>query len=398
MRGFPLVLACFSSVAASQTQVHTVDPDGGADFTEIFEAVTAASAGDIVLLYDGNYFSTGQSFSLLEDKSVAVVADTAAAPVRLGGMIIEGLGAGSHVLVQGMNPVTMGGQLDTIENCAGPVWMERCDFEHLVGGVGSTGGVVAMGCSSAVFTHSTLRTPVNALSGDSHALLVWGARVHLHASSVQGMDEIIAAVLATQGSFLEVFGSSILGGVGAPGSNFHCNGFDGGTALALTVGSHGVSRGANIVGGAGGAPLVGACDPGEDGRDQIVVGGSTLTALSGDARGYEVSSPVRDDELVQATFQGQPGDPVWLVFATRPQNGTATPLRDGELLIGTPRQMIFVGTIPASGTLAIQTAPPTLPAGTEGAVFFSQARFRDLAAGRFVISAPSALVLLDDAF
>ena len=109
-------------------------------------------------------------------------------------------------------------------------------------------------------------------------------------------------------------------------------------------------------------------------------------------------SPVREDELLQATFTGKPGDRVWIVYSMVPGSGLASARWDGRLVLGSPRAGFFVGTIDGSGSLVFQTAAPDLPSGVESAIFFLQGLFRDTGTRRFVTSAPSAMVLLDSAF
>lgn len=393
-----LSLAFAPAFTTAQTQVHVVDPAGGAEFTTIFAAVSAAANGDIVLLKAGDHLATADGIYPSAGKSVAVVAEANAA-VRTFTFDLLGLSAGNHVLVQGVLLETMGGALDRVRSCSGPVWFERCQFVHTIGGVSSLGGVLVQDSTSAVFASCDLGPPVSLATDDGVALTAKASRVHLLASTVRGLDELVPAVLGNEESFLEIFGSELRGAPGPDGGFFHCNGFDGGSALVMRTGSRSVTLGSTLAGGAGGAPQTGtSCAPGDDGFDTLLLGGSTLDVRAGGAKRLELTSPVRDDELVQVTITGNPGDRVWIQYANRPMPGQASSARDGELLVGAPRQTTPLGTIPSSGTLVIQVAAPTLPPGTEGAVFFSQALVRDAVTGRFVLSSPAALVVLDDSF
>jgi len=393
-----LPLACVPTLARAQTQVHVVELGGGGDFGSISAAITAAASGDILLLKGGDYLAAGQGVFLTSDKSLAVVAESGAS-VESMHLDVENLDAGFHLLVQGLELVTLGGFADSVRNSAGPVWLERCRFEHRVGGTASRGGFQAEGSGSVVFTRTELGAPVQLLSDDGIALSVFASRVHLLGSSVVGLDDNVAALSALQGSFVEVLGSSVRGGAGADGGLGHCNGHDGGTGLLLRTGSAAVTLDATIAGGAGGAAQAGtSCLPGDDGRATLVLGGSRLDARAGAAKELELSSPVRDDELVQVTVRGQPGDRAWIVLAGQPMPGQASSVHEGELLVGAPRQTVALGTIPSGGTLSLQFPAPTLPAGTEGATFFCQALVKDLATGRFVLSNPAALVVVDDSF
>jgi hypothetical protein len=120
--------------------------------------------------------------------------------------------------------------------------------------------------------------------------------------------------------------------------------------------------------------------------------------VAGSARSLALASPVRTDELVQATFTGQPGDRVWLRHSFQAGAGQASPFYDGEYLLGQPRFKGLTATIPASGTLVVTAPAPQLAPGQESLVVYCQAFFRDAAGQRFVVSPPGAVVLLDPSF
>jgi hypothetical protein len=184
----------------------------------------------------------------------------------------------------------------------------------------------------------------------------------------------------------------VTGGAGAGGSFFHCNGYDGG--IGLTLDTNGAARilDSTIVGGAGGAPF-GGCAPGVAGEAIVTLAAGPPTSVAGAARAFDVTSPVREGGAVLATFRGVPGDLVWLAFSTQPARGSSFRALDGELLVASPR-VLFMGAVPASGTLSVSTSAPALGAGAEAAVFFGQGIFRDALTGRFVAGTPSGFVLL----
>ena len=66
------------------------------------------------------------------------------------------------------------------------------------------------------------------------------------------------------------------------------------------------------------------------------------------------------------------------------------------LAAGEPSSLALVGTIPPSGVLDLTIFAPDLPTGWASTSFYCQAVLRDVDTHRFVVSAPSALVLLDD--
>jgi len=76
----------------------------------------------------------------------------------------------------------------------------------------------------------------------------------------------------------------------------------------------------------GGAPFDGSCSPGVE---DLVITSGTAIDVAGDARSLALASPVRTDELVQATLSGLPGDRVWLRYSFQAGAGQASPFYDG---------------------------------------------------------------------
>jgi len=67
-------------------------------------------------------------------------------------------------------------------------------------------------------------------------------------------------------------------------------------------------------------------------------------------------------------------------------------------MLGPQRFRALTTTLPANGRQVVARAAPQLAPGQESLVVFFQAFFLDAAGSRFVISSPSALVLLDEGF
>jgi hypothetical protein len=238
--------------------------------------------------------------------------------------------------------------------------------------------------SSPIFTPAT-------------ALLSRNSRLHLFESNVQGISGGLSAIELEQGSFLALYGSAVQGGVGAPGNFFTCDGEVGGDALTLQDASSLVTLGSQLTGGDGGTPFSGSCNAGPPGQPLIVVDG-TVTPLAGSARSLDVVSPVRTDEMVQATLTGLPGDRVWFRYSLAAGPGEASRFYDGEYLLAAPRIKAFSATIPASGQLVVTAPAPALAPGQESLIIHCQAFFRDPTGQRFVLSSPDAVVLLDASF
>lgn len=51
-----VIVVCLSWIVSLYGQIITVDDDGGADYTNVIEAVQAASDGDTILVAEGNYY------------------------------------------------------------------------------------------------------------------------------------------------------------------------------------------------------------------------------------------------------------------------------------------------------------------------------------------------------
>lgn len=389
-----LALAVF---AVPQGQVHVVDATGGpgSDFTTLSAAVGSAADGDVVLVRAGDYFDDGFGTEgiFLDGKGIVVVAEAGAA-VRTTRARIRNLPVTSQVLVRGVTFTSQEIVAD-LDDDLGPMWFERCAFQPQFDLV--AGGVLPTNCDAVVLSRCDLFAVP--LIIPSTALRALDSRVYVFDGLVQGRatSGLSAAVELQQGSFLELFGSSVHGGDGAPGNALFCNGQDGGDALSLEDASTLVMLDSVLAGGAGGAPFTGACSPGADGQDLVVVGG-TVVPLAGEARSLDISSPVRTDEMVVATFTGLPGDRVWLRYSFSAGTGISSHLYDGENLLGSPRFRAFTATIPASGTLVVTGPAPQIAAGQERLVAYCQAFFLDAAGQRFVISSPSALVLIDPSF
>jgi hypothetical protein len=379
-------------LAVPQGQVHVVDAAGGpgSDFTSVAAAVSAASDGDVVLVRAGDYldfdgiFLTGKGLTVVTEPGASVVTDR----IR-----ILDLPSSSQVLIQGLDF-----QTDTIaadlDDDLGPMWFERCSFGPRFFALFGNDGFHPTNCDTVVLARCQLREASR--PSPSAALLAENSRLHIFDSVLPGAstEGSLSAVVLQQGSFLELFGSTVHGGDGAPGTFLHCDGFAGGDALTLQNMSVLVTLDSLLVGGAGGAPFEVSCSPGADGEGLVVVGG-TPVPLAGSARSLDVASPVRTDASVQASFTGLPGDRVWLKYSFQSGAGQSSRFYDGENLLGTPRFRAFSATIPASGTLVVTAPAPQLAPGEESLVVYCQAFFRDAAGQRFVLSSPSALVLLD---
>jgi hypothetical protein len=396
---FLLAFLLILPVATAQGHVFVVDAAGGpgSDFTQIGQATAAASDGDIVLVRTGDYryrvFPTELDDTLLSQKGLTVVADTGAL-VKAYELHVQGVPAGSFALLQGLE---LGIQDHAvIENCLGPVWLSDVSISAETS---LSASVVEVKDNAALtLVRSTLRgDPFLARS----TVRAFRAPLQMFEVDLQGSAGGPAMELVDASLWLS--GSNLRGGDGLDGWNATngCNGLAGGDGLRLSfIGRATRARilDSVLARGAGGDPFAPTCAGGADGRDLVATGGAQAIFRAGQHRGLAATSPVRDDETLSIMLTGKPGDAFAVAFSWRPARDQASSAFDGPILLAAPARVFFAGTLPSSGTLTQSFAVRALPPGVEGRTGFVQAVFRDVATGRAVVSSPSAIVMLDDAF
>lgn len=368
---------------AAQTETHVVDTSGapGTDFAELAAAVAAAGNGDVIFVrrYDIPSF---QPPIVLAGKGLTIVGEAGPNPPRIPALSVTGLAADDFFLLQGVQPNRSFEGSGTSWLNEGVIWFERCllSFDGLPG---------AHDCAAAVLVGTdVLQGPL----GGAPSFQARNSRVFLHGSRVFSVDGGFA--LEASNSVLELHGSQLIGmDATEPGIAF-CEGANGGSALSLTR-SLARRLDTTLVAGAG---FVGddQCGPGRDGVELRSEPSSSLIDLQGSATSYALQSPVREDESIQATLTGTPGDQVWLLASRTPGHGFGTVGLQDSLVLGAPWQVVARARLPASGSLSVQLPAPQLAGGEESRVYFSQAVVRSATTGRFVVSTASALVVLDE--
>lgn len=401
-----LGLLALTALSPVQGRVRVVDAAGGpgAEFTSLRAATLAASDGDVVLVRSGNY-AIGQG-PWLVGKGLIVVADDGA-QVATTHLEISDVPATSQVLLRGLHVQSVSGEgplAVALARNQGPLWLEGCSVETPPALDHGQGGVQAVSCAALVLVRTTLQGPNPApFIPVPHSLLCIEGRTHLFESLVLGTRVDRSLSFAPTGAvdivagFLAATGSEIRGADGRDGFLFLCpeSGFDG---LVLRSAAQAELFDTLLSGGAagGGTPSI-SCAPVVDGQASIVADGSTLSPGAPAARSLSIRSPVRSNQSLQVTLVGQPGESVWIRYSARAGQGLRSSQWDGELLLGAPRAGQFVGVVPASGTLVVTRPAPSLAGGADSLVLFAQAFFR-ASGGRFRVSSPSALVVLDPRF
>jgi len=375
-------LTCLSSLAPAQSQVHVVDSTGapGTDFTSIDAAIAAAASGDVLLVRQYLDRAPGHSFPA---KRLTLVGE----PGRVSEIrapFVGGLGANDFVLFQGLDLRNDVAAVSHAQN-DGVLWFERC----ILGDSGNPLPTVR-DCAAVVLTHGTVAGGYfgPSLGAQNSGLFVFDCA----ADSIDGQFAFEASA-----STLELFGSRLRGLDGVAGSPMLCLGTSGGSALSLEQASDARLFASDLSAGVG-FPSDGLCGAGRDGVELTASADSSFRSQAGSWATLEFSSPVRTDERVTLTLRGTPGERAWLLFSRTPGQGFRTPQLDGSVVVGGPWKTYPLGEIPAGGTLVVNSPAPRLMGGNEAEVFFSQVLTRDPVRGRFVVSAPSALVVLDARF
>jgi hypothetical protein len=104
----------------------------------------------------------------------------------------------------------------------------------------------------------------------------------------------------------------------------------------------------------------------------------------------------RENHSFDLSFQGTPGDLVWLFIGQGPTFAYNAPYRGVNLTTVPPiaRPLLF-GPIPSSGQLAVQRTLPDY--GVPSRTLYMQAVFKDTSGTRWLAS-PFTLVVLDPAY
>lgn len=393
------------AAAPSAQAVHVVDNTNGpgTDFTSLATAVSASSSGDILLVRPGRYIETLE----IASKSLTVVAEpgpfSGTPAVVVTSILVRDLAAEDVVFVRGIS--TFGISLvPALEgrNSFGKIWVE--DHTGLLDS-GFGGGARFVDCASVVLTRLTLVDPhTSPFHLIPPALECTRSTVKLYDSTIEGgsyhgpgmtagRDGLTGVLVSDANLFAQ--GCDIRGGRGEDGVFISCDGGNGGAGVTVVgAGSVVETLGCSLTGGLGGI----GCSPdrrGDDGAPAAVLGG-TWTNAETPARSLTLSSPVRDDELCTLTYQGRPGDRVWLRVSLEPVAGTISPLFEGVRLIGPFVARSFRGTLGASGLETESVPMVDLGPGVEGRRFHAQAVF--LGSGEIVQSSPSTTVVVDGAF
>jgi hypothetical protein len=370
----------------SAARVFVVD-DAGCRFTRHVQvAVDAAADGDVIVIRPGSYGSF-----VLDGKGVNVFAEAgpSGTDVRVEGFEVRNLAANQGVVVRGLyspnHPIV-------VADNVGPVWIERCRVDRRLSTF-ATSDIV--GLYGTALRASWPESPVARVTGDT-TLISYGSTftgfdgVDGYCSNPGGYCYPCYAYDAVSGGRAVhvaapgrgfFFGSALLGGLGGLGGDGSCcgvwdcttaDGFDG-FGLDLDPGAQGVLM---------------------DTALSSTGGGGSVSTLPGTIGGYSVTSAVESGVPATLTFTGPAGWNVLLTYSYRhaPELDATT---DAWSVVPVDSPTLFVGAMPASGTLQI-ALPFHLPPARHAAVLYTQAKLYDTVAGNGFLAEPSALLVYRD--
>lgn len=413
-------LACGSAFA--QGTVHVVDANAGpgADFLQIGDAVAAAASGDTLLVRAGGYdpFTVdGKSLTITREKGF---------DVRVAGTItVRNLGPNQRLVMHGLRNGTAVETGLWVEDCAGVVWFEDCEF------VGQTGqpaydGIRLQSASQAVFVRgqSTGGKGGGSLSdsagswggdgieanlsnvyiwemglegrkgGDGDDIGGWGGNgLFAHASETSTIFVAGSRLFGADGGradddFDSVCGCEQCGSTGPGGDGIRVWGEPTTNVVlrdnAYTPGQGGLTTSQNP-----------QCTNGTNGVDISTHDTPVVQYPAGMPR-FSTTSPTREGALVDVVAAGDVDDLVTLMISTQSLPIWVDPLL-GIVGVLPPLFLAPLGVIGPQGTLAAALPAPDLPPLLESAVLFAQPVHLGLDAS-VELSTPSALIVLDDAF
>ena len=358
-----LVLA--AGTLSAQGTVWTVDDDGPADFISVYEALTVAGDGDVILIEDGFY--SGPTHTI-DGKSLTLVGDGVG--VQLAGidLVVENLTAGQSFVLRGIDGT---GAFLTIRNNAGTVWIEdgywTWDF-------GSTDiARITVENSTAVNLHRSRFFGAEAFSLFDPT----SPGLRASASTVNVFDTVIEGG-STSVSTPSSEGVELLNGAVLFSSGCEFGGVPGTTGLSLRKGD----------------PVAYLLDT----TTTTAVLTGSIIQLPGSSRSFHGPSPVREDEVALLTYQGQANDLVFAAVGLEPGSLLSVPFLGVFMHTPIPPPVVItMGSTPAFGILQVPVQAPQLAPGVGAAHLVLQAA-AVTATGQIVLAPASHITLLDGAF
>jgi hypothetical protein len=378
----------------------------------------------------------------VQDKALAIVADTTGVVIVQGSVAITNLAVTRDVTLSGLRgtSVVNANMLSVyalrVSNALGSVRVTDCRFS------GSaqpsychphSDGALVQNSQDVVFTRTLLtgaaQNMLHVLPGSSdfqhagYGLLAIGSRIALYDCALEGGDAGQVVTSCVQGygytdddgadgghavhalsSILFVGGTSLTGGRGGDADPAGCgrggrggNGVQALASLGLYALDDVVLPGAGGLGHDSGSGF--PCSH-PDG-----LAGSTFTpeasTFAAPMRHAAIDRVGREGGTVTLVLQGVPGDSVELLLGDDTAFQLSTQLRGVSTMLrarmGMAQPVLLLGTLPASGSMTVNWNLGDLGSGVQDRVLHLQPAFTN-PNGRVTLGTPQTLVLLDSAF
>lgn len=394
-----LALALFcGSVPAQGVVVVDASSGPGTDFTTIQAAVDAAADGDVILVRPGAYPET----VVVTARSLVLHGDPGSGTVpTIDGIRVTDLAAAQTVEVRLLalqNSPSPPTEAIEVRDCAGSVWLEEITIPDLFYVPGHS--LLVESCASVVLSRCSFGELVQVFAPGPPAVELLASNVHVFDSSFDppliGDVEGPPGIRAVGPGELGIYESTVHGTDG-PTASFGagaCISYDGGDGVLLVGDVALFVQDSDIQGGDSDPTCFVSGDPGQP----IVAGTGPVTMLGSLARTHRVGSPVRDDEAVHVELEGQPFDVVRVYFSIRPSPPLHVGLVDVPVFLGGPLLKVSVGSLGAPGALTVDVPVGSLGPGVSAIVLYAQALFVGTTTPGLVLSEPTAITVLDDAF
>lgn len=391
----------------------TVNKHGPADFTEIKDAVAAASDGDVILVTNAGYqpfVIDGKGLTIVGTGIANVVNVFGSTPPGLGTTVtIRNLAAHQRCVIESLalTSFEVSEASMKIVDCAGPVWVQHLFVD--------TYNALSLSIerSASVSLHDCfLQTNTAAAAPDGTpqpkpGLRVVDSRVTVVSSTAKGSHGVTSGMglpaatsPPTGGAGCEIVDSvvdfqdcDIDGGSGNSLFNGGCSsGGDGGPGIVVSTagGSSPVVtlRGTAVSGGFGGFHQSGCGPTPSNGAATLVLAG-TLTTLPAPARVVTGVGYALGGAKYSLSFSGAASEQV-VLFAGLPN--VAIPLGVNTIHLTTP--MVFLGIVPLSGSgkATVEFVPPVTAPGAPVAVIGLQGFFASQS-GTLIASGPLGIAV-----
>ncbi|MEM7202405.1 MAG: hypothetical protein AAF628_19190 [Planctomycetota bacterium] len=359
----------------AQSRVWVVDDDATAGtLPDIGAALAVATAGDTVLVKDGNY----PSFSV--NQPVAVLGDVGARVTVRGRVSVRIDDPGQALVMRNLFVRLFTG--------ASPIWIADTRAPILIEETDSFGwgSVLVEESANLVLTRCTLWSSDIT---ETAACVARRSSAHVYGSSFTGSRgsefyapwpgaEIVGnaampAFFYAQGSRIASGGESLLYGHGltalsTAGFGYRLEYLDStfvewyglfGTALPIST-----------------------------------TGVGSVRETPADAVDFSTVSPIREGGDTQLTFSGRQGTQVFVIFADTMLDAPLFLPQFGSSLLVAPAAIVPQGPIPSSGTLTVNLTAPALPPGIDASTAYVQT-VTVSPSGELVLGPLSTLTILD---